>query len=376
MKCKYFLLASLVASFMFWGCSDDDSTISDIDREDVSSSGVKSSSSVSSSSEEKENLPEGTRSAKLSDLPKNLKLNIDGHELHMATGVKQGLFSLWVLDTGKVAVISDFNKGVLKIGSDNSSTSIISTLDEKYFLYKLVKKGMKITFTVKDGELQYSVDGADAVAAKTEQVSVGKAVLSNEEDLVGKAITCKSGDTTNVYKFFLGRFVLETKIGKKSSDFIGGYADIHRSTLFMIPMFFSNSVPSIMTEQVSSKFTLGNGECTNKDFKAVNIDAKELALEWSSYDKENNFDWTLKLEDDMTFDLRANGGEDEYKTGKWDVYGNVLLMKNEACLDPDACAKAVMGSIEDYEKGQGFTFDHNSSEKPALPKEWVVQQYE
>lgn len=377
MKCKYLLLASLVASFMMWGCGDDDSSgISDIDREDVSSSSVKSSSSVSSSSEEKEDLPDGIRSAKLEDLPKNLKLNIDGHEVHMAMGVKQGLFSFWVLDTGKIAVISDFKKGVVKINDDNTSTSIINTLDEKYFLYKLVKKGTKITFTMKDGELQYAVNDGEAKAAKTEQVSKGNAILSNEEDLVGKEITCKAGDTTNTYKFFLGRFVLETKIGKKSSEFIGGYADIHRSTLFMIPMFFSTSVPSIMLDQVSSKFSLGEGECSNKDFKAKNIEASEIALEWSSYDKENNFDWTLKLEEDKTFDLRANGGEDEYKTGKWDVYGNVLLMKNEACLDPNACAKAVMGSLEDYEKGQGFTFNHNSSEKPALPKEWVIQQYE
>lgn len=383
MKLQYLLAGCFAASLFFVACGDDSSSGNGVDREDVSSSSVKdkssSSKAVSSSSKKQE---DGSRAATLDDLAKNMILNIDGHEVHLSTGIKEGLFSFWVLgskagepDTGKVIAISDFENGEISLSSENTATSVISTLDEDYFLYKMAEQ-KKISFIVDSTKtLLYSVDGGKKKEVLVEQVALGKSTINKMEELVGKAITCKSGDTTDVYKFFNGRFVINHSEGKK--EYIaGGYADIQRGTLFMLPEFYNWRLMQVYSLSVSSSFDLGLGECSVDSFKVSTIKPSNLENSWYSYDKEANVDWTLKLNKDKTFDLRGNNGEAVFKTGDWDIYGNVLFLGPTACNDPETCERAIGGAIEDFEKDKGFTYKHGNKEKPALPTEWVVPEFE
>lgn len=367
----------LAVSLALFGCGSDSSSNSGTDREDVSSSSKKaesSSSKVESSSSKNADEP---REATLDDLSRNMILKIDGHEIHMVTGSKQGLFSFWIVDTGSVSVVSEFEKGVITLDESNANLSLINTLDDKYFLAKMAK-GMKIAFTVDTaGVLLYSVDGGKTSEVKTEQPSEGNAYIGKYEKMVGKKITCKADDTTEVYSFYEGRFVMRRNIAKGDSLVMGGYADIHRGKLILVPEFYSGAVKSLYILTVSSSYDIDRRGCSNEDFKAKSIKRSQMIEKWYSYDKEKNLDWHLVLNKDMTYELDAiDDITEELKKGQWDIYGNVLFLKGEQCLNPSECAAVIEGVVEDFKEGSGFTYKHSNSEDPALPTEWVIQTYE
>lgn len=389
MKLNYLLAGFVATALVFSGCSSDSGSDGGIDREDVSSSSSSEQSSSSSkkvsSSSAKKELPDGVRAATLDDLSRNMLIDIDGHEIHMAAGSKQGLFSFWLLrgegkgqaDTGEVVVKSDFADGVIKLTEDNATASVITTLEKDFFLYKMAKK-MTIEFTVDSaGTLMYSVDKGKAKEVKSEQVPATQAKIGKYDDMVGKKLTCKSGDTTDVYKFFEGRYVMESTAGKKKILMVGGYADIHRGTLLLMPEYFSDGVMALYKYSVSNEFDLDSLGCTSETFKFKAIKATNLADNWYSYDKDLKLDWNFILDEDGTYKLEAFSNTNEQgKGGHWDVYGNVLLLRGESCVDPSACEVLVMGTVEDFEKGKGFTYKHSSGEVPPMPTEWVIQKYE
>lgn len=389
MKLNYLLAGFVATALVFSGCSSDSGSDGGIDREDVSSSSSSEQSSSSSkkvsSSSAKKEMPDGVRAATLDDLSRNMLIDIDGHEIHMAAGSKQGLFSFWLLrgdgkgqaDTGEVVVKSDFADGVIKLTEDNATASVITTLEKDFFLYKMAKK-MTIEFTVDSaGTLMYSVDKAKAKEVKSEQVPATQAKIGKYDDMVGKKLTCKSGDTTDVYKFFEGRYVMESTAGKKNILMVGGFADIHRGTLLLMPEYFSDGVMALYKYSVSSEFDLDSLGCTSEEFKFKAIKAKDLADNWYSYDKELKLDWNFMLNEDGTYKLEAFSNTNEQgKGGHWDIYGNVLLLRGESCVDPSSCEVLVMGTVEDFEKGKGFTYKHSSGEVPPMPTEWVIQKYE
>ncbi len=389
MKLNYLLAGFVATTLVFSGCSSDSGSDGGIDREDVSSSSSSEQSSSSSkkvsSSSAKKEMPDGVRAATLDDLSRNMLIDIDGHEIHMAAGSKQGLFSFWLLrgdgkgqaDTGEVVVKSDFADGVIKLTEDNATASVITTLEKDFFLYKMAKK-MTIEFTVDSaGTLMYSVDKAKAKEVKSEQVPATQAKIGKYDDMVGKKLTCKSGDTTDVYKFFEGRYVMESTAGKKNILMVGGFADIHRGTLLLMPEYFSDGVMALYKYSVSSEFDLDSLGCTSEEFKFKAIKAKDLADNWYSYDKELKLDWNFMLNEDGTYKLEAFSNTNEQgKGGHWDIYGNVLLLRGESCVDPSSCEVLVMGTVEDFEKGKGFTYKHSSGEVPPMPTEWVIQKYE
>ena len=393
MKLNYLLAGFVATTLVFSGCSSDSGSDGGIDREDVSSSSSSEQSSSSSkkvsSSSAKKEMPDGVRAATLDDLSRNMLIDIDGHEIHMAAGSKQGLFSFWLLrgdgkgqaDTGEVVVKSDFADGVIKLTEDNATASVITTLEKDFFLYKMAKK-MTIEFTVDSaGTLMYSVDKAKAKEVKSEQVPATQAKIGKYDDMVGKKLTCKSGDTTDVYKFFEGRYVMESTAGKKNILMVGGFADIHRGTLLLMPEYFSDGVMALYKYSVSSEFDLDSLGCTSEEFKFKAIKAKDLADNWYSYDKELKFELCIPEENpwsaapmqiffgDVTQISQGNAGVK-------DIYGNVLLLRGESCVDPSSCEVLVMGTVEDFEKGKGFTYKHSSGEVPPMPTEWVIQKYE
>lgn len=380
MKLHYLLAGIVAGALVFTGCGSDSGSDSAIDREDVSSSSVKDESSSSkkvASSSSKKQLPDGVREATLEDLSRNMQLDIDGHDVHMVAGSKQGLFSFWIVDTGEVVVMSDFKDGAIAIDDDNSATSIISKLDDDYFLAKMAK-GMNLEFTVdSDGNLLYSVDKGEAKKVQTEQVPAGNSYISKYDEMVGKKLTCKSGDTTDVYRFFNGRYVMESTAGKKTLLRVGGFADIHRGKLILMPEYYSDGVMALYMYVVSSDFVLDELDCSAEDFKIAKVKEADLADNWYSYDKELKLDWNFALNANGTFDLEGRSNEPEQKkAGRWSLYGDVLLMRATSCLDPKTCETFVMGNVEDFEKGKGFTFKHTSEEIPPMPTEWVIQKYE
>lgn len=386
MKIQYLMAGCLAASLTFFGCGDDSSSNSGsgVDREDVSSSSGDddiSSSSTKKESSSSKGVKSEFRTATLDDLSKNMILEIDGHEVHLSTGVKQGLFTFWVLgkgadpDTGRVVVFSDFEDGVISLNKDNSAPAVINTLDTDYFLYKMAK-GKKVAFFVDTTEtLLYSVDDGKKQEAQKEQVAVSKTTINKMEEMVGKSITCKSGDTTEVYKFFNGRYVVNRTVGEKET-FAGGIADIQRGTLFLKPEIYLGPVMQLYMLTVSTDYDLGLGECSAKDFDFTEIKVEDLAGDWYALNKEEKVNWNLALNKDKTFDLRANGGDVSLRQGVWDVYGNELFMDVNACNDPESCEGAIGGALEKFKKGEGFTFKHGNKESPALPTEWTVPELE
>lgn len=382
----HYLLAGLVAStLVFTGCGSDSGSDSGIDREDATSSSsgndLSSSSKKAKSSSSKVELPDGARVATLDDLSRNMLLEIDGHEIHMTSGSKKGLFSFSIVgdkvDTGEVVVISDFEDGIIKINEDNATTSIINTLGDDYFLAQMAKK-MTIAFTVdSSGSLKYAVDSGDPKTVETEQLPATKAKIGKFDDMVGKKLTCKAGeDTSDIYKFYDGRFIMEHVAGKKTLQTMAGYADIHRGELLLVPVYYTGAVMALYTHVVSSDYVLDEKDCSAEDFKIGKIKAADLVGDWYSYDKELKLDWNFKLKDDGTFHLEAFSNiNEQLKSGSWDLYGDVLMMRSEKCLDT-TCQIIIMGVVEDFEKDKGFTFKHSGTDSPAMPTEWVVQKYE
>ena len=102
---------------------------------------------------------------------------------------------------------------------------------------------MTITFTVDaSGALQYAVDKSEPKTVETEQLPAGNAYIGKFDEMVGKKLSCKSGDMTDVYRFFEGRFDMEHVAGKKMLQAMAGYADIHRGQLLLVPEYYTGAV--------------------------------------------------------------------------------------------------------------------------------------
>ncbi len=397
MKRSFLLAGCVAASLTLFACGDDSGTSSKVDREngesELSSSSeaegdsteVKSSASEDdegvSSSSESEKGPKGTRPATIDDLEKNMVFKgLFGTDIYLATGSKHDLFSLWIPDTAWVAVRSDFKDGVLSIDSENAAVAAINGKGAIDSLKAMVKDGAKISFIVNEEEkLQYAVGKGEYADVESAPIRVPGTVIASGDTLVGKRMTCEDGDTTRVYSFYEGRYLLENMVDDKQVSWAAGYADIQRNYLLMTPTFFNAPVPSIQTASVSSDYDLNftNGKelkCDKDTFKFKAVSAENLVKEWAVV--VDGLDWTLELSSSKAFALTAFQGTTtkELKNGSWDVYGDVLVMENEACLKT-SCAIGIMGRVSDLNE-KGFTFTHTDESVPALPTKWEVAIYE
>jgi len=400
MKRSFLLAGCIAASMTLFACGDDSGTSSkNVDRdtgdEEISSSSAeedeggsdeeKSSSSKkdgeeSSSSEDAE-TPAGTRPATIDDLEKNMVFKgLFGTDVYLATGSKHDLFSLWIPDTAWVAVRSEFKDGVLDIKSENAAVAAIGGEGAIDSMKALVNKGAKISFIVNEEEkLQYAIGDGEYADVEKAQVRVSGTVISSGDTLVSKRMTCEDGDTTRIYSFYEGRYLLENKVGEKLASWAAGYADIQRNYLLMVPTFFDAPVSAIQTASVTSDYNLNftNGKelkCDKDAFKFKTVAAKDMAQEWAV--TEGGLDWTLELKESNAFMLSAEQGTTpkEMKNGTWDVYGDVLVMINDACLNT-SCSVGIMGRISDF-SDDGFTFNHSDDSTPALPTKWEKAKYE
>lgn len=394
MKKVFLWTGCLVASLALVACGDSsDNSESNIDfDEDLSSSEESSSAEAESSSSIDLGLPDGIRAATLEDLEKNYVIEVNKAPLHMATGVKQGLFSFWVVgnagaqDTGKALVVSDFENGFINVGPDNMAVSTIKVENDKFILNQLQAGKLKfqLQFGVnEDDSLVYAVDGGKFKVAEVEKLAVDKSVVTNAENLEGKRIACKEGDTTVVYSFLKGRYFMERVVGSDTISWNAGYADAHRGTVLMKMQFRSGADYPMWSKVIASDFSSMNGvDCKVSDFTVPKaVETSSIAGEWTALDSESNINWTWNLKNSMEYELLGNKGADEQKLGSWDVYGDVLLMSVNTMLDADTrckngCPAAIKGNVKDLKKGSSFTYNHSDVSDPMIPTKWEVPEYE
>lgn len=400
MKKSFFLAGCFAIALFFAACGDDSSSGNNVDQEmDESSSSVGDSTEVSSSAVYVDpSWPEGARAATLDDMNKYLVLKIKGEEFHLETGAKAGLFSLWAIDkvdnNTHLAVLltkTDFKNGIVTMDSTNSIVPL--QLDASLASNKVLEnaenstKPIKISF-IMDGEtLKYREgDKGDFVKAEEEQFKADRALTTDAGKLDKKRLVCKTSgkDTTLVYSFYKGRYVLERVVGKDTVSWNAGYVDTYRGYTFLWAHFSSKQDMLTATYQITSTLDTirGNSVCTPSDFKYDVVDAASLAGEWAAFDSKANMEWSLELDAQGTYSLKAAEGASENKEGNWDVYGNNLFLSVKTMLDyqkrcpvPTDCANSIKGVVSGISE-DGFTYNHSEKGTPTVPKKWEVPLFE
>lgn len=394
MKARFhkFLGASSVAmtlatALMITACGDDSSSSNNVEREEDSSSSLEASSSSvdeESSSSEKSDLPKGLRAATLDDFDKNISLgNMFGSEVFLATGTKKGLFSLWVPDTAWIAFHSEMKDG--KISFDKSNAALMGATNFAVYdsLAKMLEKEQKFQFVVSDDDkLQFSLNGGDYKDTEVAKVAVSQSVVTDAGKLKGVKLECDAGDgLTNSYMFYDGKYLVKNSDKNKQISWSAGYYDIQRGTLMMMPTFFDQPAYSLSSMYVDADFNMTTvagkeSKCKKSNFDFDEIKKEDLIGEWVA--SEDGKDWTFELKKDGSQQLQAKekGSTVELKSGSWNVFGDLLVLKNSSCLNPSTCSKAVMGVVSGLDPKKGFNYDHSDSDTPAVPKTWTVPLYE
>ena len=300
MKKSFFLAGGFALALFFAACGDDSSSNGSVDQEtDGSSSSVEDSTDVSSSSVEQKDptWPEGARAATLSDLKKYYILKVKGETFHLGTGIKEGMFSLWGIDEtdgnphlALLLIASDFKDGVIKMGSSNTMDPLV--LDEKLATNKILKdinkstKDMEISFIVKDEKLMYRIDKGDFAEAEVEQLKADQSLVTDASNFDKKRLACtvSGNDTTQVYSFYKGRYIMERVVGKDTVSWNAGYVDTYRGYTFFVSKFATGPDLAMMTRQVTASMDSirGNSKCTKSDFKYTDVDAAKLKGDWAT----------------------------------------------------------------------------------------------
>ena len=395
MKKSFLLAGGFALALFFAACGDDSSSGNNVDQEtDESSSSVEDSTDVSSSSAEYKDptWPEGARAATLDDLKKYYLVKIKGETFHLGTGSKSGMFSLWGIDESNgnphlalLLIMSDFKDGIIKMNSSNTMDPLV--LDEKIATNKILKdimkssKDMELSFIVNGDKLMYRVDKGDFAEAEVEQLKADQSLVTDAANFEKKRLACTvaGNDTTQVYSFYKGRYIMERVVGKDTVSWNAGYVDTYRGYTFFVSKFATGADLAMMTRQVTASMDSirGNSKCVKSDFKYSDVDVASLKGDWATLDKSTNTDWEFNLKAPMQYTLVANAGMNENKSGAWDVYGDVLLLKVEKMLKADErkCASAIKGNVTGISE-KGFTYNHSDKCSPAMPKAWEVPVYE
>lgn len=367
---------------------EDSKSSSSVSKDKSSSSeSPKSSSSetlVSSSSDLPESsssvvTPEGARAAKLTDLQKNYELKLFDQTVYLSTGSKQGVLALRIPDELWVVTYTDFANGVVNFKSNNTGMQYSKT-DAATKIVEKVNQGFKISFVVDDeGTVMYSVDGSeDYSEAVKASVAVQKGKISKAEVIKDSIYKCTDGDSTRIFRFFDSSYIYETSVGDSVENWHAGRYDIQRSTLLMLPVYYSKSSEPVYTYSVGSDNTISLAKdaalnCTveKKDYEYEN--PKDFIGNWVA--KKEGLDWNFSLKADGTFELSAVEGDKkvESKDGAWEIYGYYLMLRNEHCLQSDKCTKSIHGQLQtgpiDRETGKisGFSFIHFDTDTPKIP---------
>lgn len=384
------VVSAFAMSLMLAACGSDDNS-SNVERgDDDSSSSVEETSSSStkgSSSSKNADTPKETRAATLDDLQKNMSLgDLFGTEAFLATGSKQGLFSLWIEDPvpAWIAVHSDFEDGVIKISDDYGSYTGYGS-DNYDKMEKFFNKTAELKFIVNEkDQLQVSVNGGKYKDVESVSVDKEPNVIWEASELQDVKLSCKSDDLEQTYSFYKGRYLVEEKIGD-STNWSMGYYDIQRGYLLMLPTYYENSVIPIVSAELDKKFNMTildeksvNMDCSKSSLSYKDVDPNNLVGSWVSY--VDNEKWSFKLDSlgSFTIELTQKKVPQEQRDGEWEIYGDQLLLRHAHCsvnrTTGKTCNTIVRGSVEKLDPKKGFTYKHN--EDSSLPTEWSLPEYE
>lgn len=358
--------------------NEGDKSSSSVENKATSSSSADAPKSSSSSVD----APKGPRAAKLADLEKNYELKIFDQTVYLSTGSKQGVIALRIPDELWIVTYTDFANGEVKFVEKNVGVLYSDTDAAKAIKDKLTD-GFKLSFIVdKDGKVKYAVgDSKEYSEALKASVAIQKNKVSNAADIQNKIYKCTDGDTTKVFNFYDGTYILEKKLSGKVVDWFAGNYDVQRSTLLMLPQFFTGKVYSLYNFSVGSedhKISDSNGEsmpCTVEAKTVKAVEKAQLVGDWQAY--EDGVSWELSVSENGEYKFLAYEGTKnvEHKKGVWSVYGDNLLMRNTGCLNKSTCSTIFKGVVE-KQTANGFTFKHEDTDTPHIPFEWSIAQVE
>ena len=399
MKKSFVLVGGFALASLFAACGGDSGSNSVDQETDVSSSSVDESKDESSSSAGKvdPSLPEGAREATLDDLNKHQIIKIDGQKFLLATGSKVGMFGLWTLDSDEtiinqnlLLVRTEFEKGKVSIGNKTSLmpfNSPVADAEGNKVLKNLIdskNKAVELSFIVVGDTLKYRVGSADYANVQKKTLDRGRGYVVDGKNLFDKRLVCKgSGDTTFVYSFYTGRYIMETVVKSDTVSWNAGYMDVFRDMTFMVSDFsspegvvasdgfgyrFNQYIADDLSKIVDLNKTNENS-CKSSDLKYTKVEEDSIKGKWSSYEDGKVY-WKLDLADSRKYTLLADDGQKENKKGTWAVYGDQLLLDVTGCVGGD-CAQGIKGTVSKLTK-DGFNYNHSEKGSPAMPKKWEV----
>ena len=381
-----FLMAGILSaavSVAFTACGGDSGTSGGVEHEKRSSSQEKVSSAKAQSSSSQAKLPDGLEPVTLDELSKNLNLGkmFGASNVYLATGVKHGLFSIWVPDTAWVVIASDFKDGVISFDKENSAylgikTAVSDSMEAFY------KKGGKLYFAKdSEGDIKFSLDGKTYKYAENAQVAVSSSRINNADDLKSLKLSCKSEKSAVNYSFYEGRYLAEVTEGELVG-WSAGYYDIHRGYLLMLPRFNNSKVSNIESSFLNTDYSMSSlttnekFNCKKEEFKFDTISKEKISGLWVA--ASDGLDWTLELNENGDYKLEAKklNATEELKKGSWDIYGNLLVIQNLGCKNPETCVSAAKGVVKGFDSKNGFELDHDDPGVPEVPTIWTIPMYE
>lgn len=350
--------------------------------EPKSSSSSESSSEKSSSSSVE--VPKGAHAATLDDMEKNLLLSdVAGVEVFLSTGSKKGVMALRIPDELWAVTYTDFENGTVVFSSKKGGLQAVSS-EEALKVKKEFEKddGIKLSFIVDDdGKLKYAVnDSKTYKIAEKATVTLPSGKVSKAENVANKVYSCKNGDTTKVFTFLDGKYIVEDVVKEKTVSWIGGNFDIQRGTMLMLPEYYNGGVYSMYTYLVGTddSMTGSNNKalsCTVKEREAASVDKSKLVQNWQGTEGGVSWDFYIKSNGEYTLKAYEGNKNVEHKGGSWELYGDFLMMRNQGCLDPKKCTACIKGEVKDL-TADGFKFKHTDPDTPTIPYTWVLPEVE
>jgi hypothetical protein len=291
---------------------------------------------------------------------------------------------MWVLnkdenEVGWAVVRSEFKDGTYRFDPQNGSF-IGASVAEADSLRAFFNKGGTIQFKVNSGDtLLVAVNDGEFQEAKVISAQLPNTLIAKVDSLQSAKFKCDNGQN---YVFYKDRYILEETVND-SLHWSAGYYDIQRGHLLMLPVFFNTrSISPLQSAKVNTDYsvTMDAGskkfKCEKESFEYSEINREELVGTWDG--SNESLEWSLKLGKDGSYSVDAKDGgvPKESKSGSWDVYGDQLMLLNEACMNPDVCSSAVKGKVDGLDAKVGFTYNHDDGDSPAVPKVWTALQSE
>lgn len=368
------LIAALAA------CSDSSSSA---DRDiDSSSSGAKSSAAAESSSSVFDT----------DDLMTNMDLGKKfGTRLWLTAG-KNGLYSLWFIDTtnaetsyGTLVTHADLASGVLTFDSTcGTSYATNNALGDSVLAWQ--KRGIQLEFSVENSVTMVSINGADPVEIKKATRQIDGDYLSKAETLEGTILEWNAGDSVSTYRFFRNGKYLRT--AKFSSEiFEAGYYDVHRQRLLLLPDFFAGYISTLTSFEAKigdGGYVLDN-QTSAREYRSssLSVEYPDVSIltksAWSS-ESNDTLKWTLSF-DGSEYSLSGRTGLNNIKiirSGDWNVFGDYLVLRVKGCQANGEikCPSVEYGQIADVEES-GFIFDNsNPDDEYSAPEKWTAVEEE